>query len=292
MLKQRIITALLLLPAFWALLFWFSPQIFIGLIAVVIYLLALEWAFVSGVQSQKYRSLFALSVSLLNLALWFGSANLLDWRWPGLTQLSSFDIPGWILLLSLAAIGLGILMVANYSDRPGIWKSRYLRLLQGSSLLTAFFVSLVSLRGHGFQLDSNYGSQLILLMFCLIWGADTGAFFTGKLFGKHKLAPQVSPNKTWEGALGGVFLSSLVAIVGALVLQLNITVWWLYGLIALGLAVLSVMGDLLESALKRTEKIKDSGRLLPGHGGLLDRLDSSLVVAPCFLLVFSEMGWI
>ena len=113
---------------------------------------------------------------------------------------------------------------------------------------------------------------------------------TGKLFGKHKLT-SVSPNKTWEGAIGGLLLSTLIGWAGIGVLNLKVDNLALYLSVVFLLAVISVFGDLFESALKRVAKIKDSGNLLPGHGGLLDRLDSTITVAPMFLLTFSYFEW-
>ena len=119
-------------------------------------------------------------------------------------------------------------------------------------------------------------------MLLIIWGADVGAYFAGKSLGKTKLAPVVSPNKTWEGAIGGLVLAVIVGVTVASLLSLNLD-WFKFSVFVVIMVVLSVFGDLFESMLKRQADIKDSSNILPGHGGLLDRLDSTLSVAPFFV---------
>ena len=123
---------------------------------------------------------------------------------------------------------------------------------------------------------------MLLLMLVIIWGADVGAYFAGKTWGKTKLAPVVSPNKTWEGALGGLVLAVAVGMAVASLLSLELD-WLKFTVFVIVMVVLSVFGDLFESMLKRQANIKDSSNILPGHGGLLDRLDSTLSVAPFFV---------
>jgi phosphatidate cytidylyltransferase len=148
-------------------------------------------------------------------------------------------------------------------------------------------VSLIWLRGLTLGLEA-----VIFLLLC-VWAADIIAFFTGRALGGPKLAPAISPNKTWSGAIGGV--------VGAIVIAGGAAALWLTGLggkgfgyffaLAGGLAVLSVLGDLLESGLKRRAGVKDSGTLLPGHGGVMDRLDGLVPVAIAGAGVFALTGW-
>jgi phosphatidate cytidylyltransferase len=148
-------------------------------------------------------------------------------------------------------------------------------------------ISLIWLRGLTLGLEA-----VIFLLLC-VWAADIVAFFTGRALGGPKLAPAISPNKTWSGAIGGV--------VGAIVIAGGAAAVWLTGLggkgfayffaLAGGLAVLSVLGDLLESGLKRRAGVKDSGTLLPGHGGVMDRLDGLVPVAIAGAGVFALTGW-
>ena len=128
---------------------------------------------------------------------------------------------------------------------------------------------------------------MILLLLCLIWATDTGAYYTGKTFGKHKFAPSISPNKTWEGTLGGLALACVVAAAFKETLLPDLT-WLDAGILALLGGGWGQMGDLFESAFKRSCGVKDSGTLLPGHGGVLDRFDSLIFTAPAYYLYLSQ----
>lgn len=291
MLKQRVITALALLPVVYLLLFKVPLDTFAGLIVIVVYLLALEWAKLSQIKSSVKASLFALVVSGLNIGIWYFSESILVWpslSWPHHIQ---YDLPLVFLLLSTVTIFLAFIIVFTFSKQLSWWRNTFVASLFGLVLLPALFVSFVSLRNVGYANENpNYGGMLLLFMLLIIWAADTGAFVTGKLLGKHKLT-SVSPNKTWEGAIGGLLLSTFIGWAGIGVLNLKVENVALYLLVVFALAVVSVFGDLFESALKRVAKIKDSGNLLPGHGGLLDRLDSTITVAPVFFLTFSYFEW-
>jgi len=296
MLKQRVLTALVLLPLVIALLLLAPLKLFAAAILVVIYLLSLEWAKLLKFRSAWQASAFAIAVSVVNLSLWWWGG---DYRfWPSVSWPSQmvWDLP--IIALAVALVGLVVAMVIvfTFSVMPKWWSGRLVKGLLAFALLPGFFVALVSIRAVGSVSVANsdlyHGGQLVLLMFAMIWAADTGAYLTGKAVGKTKLAAVVSPNKTWEGALGGVLLSLGVAWLGALWMHFEVENPLLYSLVAIFLAFVSIVGDLFESALKRVSNIKDSGNLLPGHGGVLDRLDSSIVVAPLFFLIFSYQGWL
>jgi phosphatidate cytidylyltransferase len=134
--------------------------------------------------------------------------------------------------------------------------------------------------------NSGNGEQLFLFLLVLVWAADIGAFFAGRRFGRVKLAPRVSPNKTWEGVLGGVVAGLIAAVAGS--------VWFGFAkgpFIALCVAVVlaSIVGDLTESMFKRFAGLKDSGKVLPGHGGVLDRIDSVTAAVPFYVL---GLGWL
>ena len=135
------------------------------------------------------------------------------------------------------------------------------------------------------------GVNFLLSVMVLVWGADIGAYFSGKAFGKRKLAPQVSPGKSWEGVYGGLALSLVITAVVGLVRD------WSFGQILLGLlgaaivVFISVVGDLTESMFKRQSGIKDSSNLLPGHGGVLDRIDSLTAAIPLFAALLWLAGW-
>lgn len=122
-----------------------------------------------------------------------------------------------------------------------------------------------------------------MYLFLLVWGADSGAYFVGRKFGRKKLAPSVSPNKSVEGLYGGVSVAAIIIVVVAWIyLDLTLIQYLLFIILSVVTVLGSVLGDLFESMIKRRAGIKDSGRVLPGHGGVLDRIDSLLAAAPIF----------
>jgi len=147
-------------------------------------------------------------------------------------------------------------------------------------LLVPMWVALTSLH-------ANYGSVYFLLLMLLIWGADTGAYFVGRAIGKHKLAPKVSPGKSIEGAIGGILFAIVIMVIFLQIQEIAISDYAGYLMLAVVISSVSVLGDLYESLFKRTSGIKDSGNILPGHGGILDRIDSLTAAAPFFLLGLS-----
>lgn len=291
MLTQRIITALVLLPVVFVILFRLEITFFSASVIVIVYLMALEWAKLSGINNPVIKSFFALAVSSVNMGVWYFSERMDTWpslSWPHHLTL---DLPLSFLLLALPAILLAVVIVMTFSKNHRWWQFNLFKQALALVFLPAFYISLVSVRNQGYvDGDFYFGGKLLLFMFLMIWAADTGAFISGKLLGKHKLT-LVSPNKTWEGAIGGLILTCLVGWSGISVLSLTVENKIVYLSVILIIGIISVFGDLFESALKRVANIKDSGSLLPGHGGLLDRLDSSLTVAPVFYLTFSYFEW-
>jgi len=291
MLYQRIITALVLLPFVAILFYWLPLEIFASVVSVIIYLLGVEWGRLAGLTS-LLSSLYGLFLSGMTLLLRVVSDELVVWpsvAWPNALR------PDWPLMLLLAASLVSLLsvfIVLSFRAEKNVWSQNFVKLILGALLLPGFYVALIAIRRTEYLGDVWYGAHLLLFMFVLIWAADTGAFVAGKLFGQHKLAPNISPNKTIEGAIGGVLLSMTAGAIGMLVLNLPVNNLPLYFGGIFVLSVLSVFGDLFESVLKREAGVKDSGTLLPGHGGVLDRLDSSLVVAPVFFTLFSVMEWL
>jgi phosphatidate cytidylyltransferase len=133
---------------------------------------------------------------------------------------------------------------------------------------------------------ATQSTKWVLFTLALVWAADTGAFFAGRWFGRLPLAPRVSPKKTWEGVFGGILASALVAWVAArYIFVLEV---WPFVVTCVAVAAVSVVGDLTESMLKRAVGLKDSGSVFPGHGGMLDRIDSVTAAAPA--LVFALIG--
>ncbi len=259
-LKRRVATALLLLPLAVALVLFAPPTAFAVGAAAVFVVAALEWAPLAGCGAGARPWLYAINVMLLLLAAWFFAFEL-----PTVGRaLLAAGLAWWTLAL--------VWILQRWVLPVGA------KLIAGMLTLVPAWYAIVTL--HGLR----SGPELVLLLLLIIWAADVGAFFAGHAFGKHKLAPEVSPGKTWEGVLGGCALSALVAGIGAVLLGFAVASFVLLALLTIAA---SIVGDLTESLLKRQAGAKDSGVLLPGHGGVLDRLDSLFSAAPVFLA-----GWL
>ncbi len=180
-----------------------------------------------------------------------------------------------------------------YPASAALWRtSRPLRVLFGILTVIPFFWGMMALRQYHYDTDHFAGAWWLLFVMLLVWGADSGAYMFGRLFGKHKLAPKVSPGKTWEGFFGGLLSSAIIAWLFALLAPLSVAPGTLI-ICAVIATLASVLGDLTESMFKREAGIKDSGNLIPGHGGILDRIDSLTAAVPVFacllLLVFRTL---
>ncbi|WP_229721803.1 phosphatidate cytidylyltransferase [Marinobacterium nitratireducens] len=256
------LTALVLAPAALAGVFLLQQTWFEVFVAAAMVLGAWEWGRLAGFGQRRARLLFAAGLGVLLLACIF----VRPW----------VPVPGLMLVTVLFWL-LALYWVVRF-PRVGAWEGSLSRLLIGYLVLTSSWFALVELK----QLER--GNLMILLLLLLVWAADVGAYVAGKTWGRNKLAPAVSPGKTREGLFGGLFSCILVgALFGAwLELPLLSLVYLVVLSFCTGLA--SVLGDLFESMLKRHQGIKDSGRLLPGHGGVLDRIDSLTAAAPVFVL--------
>jgi phosphatidate cytidylyltransferase len=268
MLKQRIITALILLPIALGGFFLLDGWPFALFIGAVVTLGAWEWARLAGLSAQPQRVAYAVLVAALlyvaylvpSLAPWLLGAAVLWWL-------------------------LATLLVLNYPDSSRYWGGLPGKLLIGLLILLPAWQGLVQLK------QWPQANALIIAVMVLVWGADIGAYFAGKAFGKRKLAPRVSPGKSWEGFFGGLAASLLITL--AVGLQQG---WQTSGLLlalagALLVVAASVIGDLTESMFKRQSGIKDSSNLLPGHGGVLDRIDSLTAAIPLFAVLLWLAGW-
>ncbi len=194
------------------------------------------------------------------------------------------------LWASFARWIVALLLVLSYPASAAFWRhSKVLRLIFGILTIVPFFWGMLALRAWHYA-DNHYSGALWLLyVMILVWGADSGAYMFGKMFGKHKLAPKVSPGKTWQGFFGGLLTAAVISWAYGVWAHLDVTptVLLVCSVVA---ALASVLGDLTESMFKREAGIKDSGHLIPGHGGILDRIDSLTAAVPVFacllLLVF------
>ncbi len=282
MLKQRVITAIVLLAVLLAAVSASSPWplMFIVVIASACGLwewLRLVWPTQFAVRGPILvailtgLSMAALTAQWLSLAASTFSLELFGFFTDALIPLVSLI---WILGASVSVIR------GNATASSSSW------LLSAFALLAVIAVWFSITR-----LYLEHGAWFVVSLMALIWAADIAAYFCGKAFGRHKLAPRVSPGKTWEGALGGVFAAVVWVLVSAqwpgsfgAHLKAHFPLGILIPLVAL-LAALSIIGDLFESLLKRRAGVKDSSHLLPGHGGVFDRIDALLPVAPIALLL-------
>lgn len=258
MLKQRIITALILLPLVLGAIFYLPTPWFALAMVIPVALAAWEWANIMGIEQQGVRFGYALLVVAgLSLEYWFG-----------------LDL---VLGLSVIWWSVAVALVRAYPEKVSLWSGRAVQGLIGLLLLLPAWWGLVVLHRQ------DGGPWWLLYAFLLVWGADTGAYFAGRAFGKHKLAPSVSPGKTIEGLLGGLAVTAVIAVLVATQTEaLNAVGMAWFMLVSLVAVVGSVFGDLAESMFKRHRGIKDSSQILPGHGGILDRIDSITAAVPLF----------
>lgn len=191
-----------------------------------------------------------------------------------------------LLLNSVGWWALALVLVVTYPSSAKFWgKNIPLQVLFAFSTLIPFIAAVLRLRLDNYTADPHHGLFLLLYVFVLVWAADSGAYFAGRAFGKHKLAPKVSPGKTWQGVFGGMITAVVLAFVfihfsGKTLLGSRA----MSGFVVLSVATvaISVLGDLAESMFKRESGIKDSSQLIPGHGGILDRIDSLTAAVPFF----------
>lgn len=270
MLKQRVITAFMLAAVFLAVLILAPSMVFMLFIALIVSVAGWEWANLCGLIQPTTRIAYALSVVCTAILLCYCIFSL------ALIPLK------WVLTVNGVWWALALLWVQSYPSSAVLWRPLAVRALMGYVVLLPTLVSLYALR------VMPNGEFLVLAVVLLVAAADIGAYFAGRTFGKRKLAPNVSPGKTWEGVVGGLLAVTVISLVYALFTHHS---YLLTLAVAIPAAAVSVLGDLLESMLKRQRGIKDSSQLLPGHGGVLDRIDGLLAAAPIFALALVATGW-
>jgi phosphatidate cytidylyltransferase len=267
MLLPRILTALILAPLFiWA-IFAMPTNYFGYFLLLFVVIGAWEFARLIKIEKPLYRAL--ISIGIVGCAF-VASRHAQD--------LHNLQV---ILYVSVLWWSLNLYWVISYPDNVQSWYgSGIVRVMGGVMLLVPMWVALINLH-------SNYGGEYFLLLMLLIWGADSGAYFVGRAFGKHKLAPKVSPGKSVEGVIGGVIFAVVIMFIFLQYQNIATDNYFGYLLLAIVVSSISVLGDLYESLFKRISGFKDSGSILPGHGGILDRIDSLTAAAPFFLLGLS-----
>jgi len=266
MTKTRVIAALIMAPvAICAILF--LPSQWLAAAAALVFLTGLwEWLRLTGVVGLPRTVLVVLNLLLMVLMVWASAGSMV------LFQLAALVGVGFWLL---ALLWLRFFDFGAHDESS----ARMLKLAASTLAIIPAWASLVLIHAS----EPN-GHLWLLTALTLVWAADSGAYFAGRTFGKHKLAPRISPNKTIEGLLGGLVAGLLTAALfgwfaGVQLSQLG----WLM-LVTVVAILASVLGDLFESLLKRHAGAKDSGHIIPGHGGVLDRIDGVLAALPVFAL--------
>lgn len=259
---KRVLTAVLLLAVFLPVILWAPAWLWSILVAGVVGVAAHEWARLSHfpqLSARIYAGLLTLTALIL--------PSLVAMNWPA-----------YQAALVLLAIGFWLLVAPLWL--LGRWRAEqpFVRAVVGVVVLLPTWAALLYLQGRG--------PAILIGVLAIVWIADTAAYFSGRHFGRHKLAPSISPGKTWEGAAGALAGALAYAIIcAALVPQLEAGIaggraWGAYLAAVAVLCVASIVGDLFESAAKRQAGVKDSGTILPGHGGILDRIDSATSTLP------------
>lgn len=254
MFKQRLLTALILVPLVLMAIYYASHAVLGAIILIIVGLLGWEWLQLIPIKNNIGRCVFIAALLLL--------------IWPATLWLNNW------LIVDLIFWGLILVAVLTFPASQATWGHR---LIVGGACLLLLPVVASSI--SALYQETN-GKDYIVYLLCLIWAADIGAYLAGKQWGRHKLIPAVSPGKTVEGTVGGIGFVLIVATVGYLYFHPNNTVSWF--VLALCTGLISMLGDLFISMLKRRSNIKDTGRIFPGHGGVLDRLDSLIAALPLF----------
>lgn len=276
--KQRIITALILAPL--VILGIFKLPLIGFIIALTAITLLGFWEWTQFTESNSRIAALVPAVVVTGLSFLFIS--------PDAASLNQLATPHYtVLALGFAWWIIASGMAITYPKTTNLWQnSKVLRHVFGFLTLIPFLWSVIILRASDISVDPYHGAKLVLYVCFLVWAADSGAYFAGKSMGKRKMAPHVSPNKTIEGLIGGIIAALIVGWLFAGWFDIQFTSPIHMVIITLITVVISVLGDLVESMFKRVSGIKDSSNIIPGHGGILDRIDSLTAAFPVFALLY------
>ncbi|WP_246036834.1 phosphatidate cytidylyltransferase [Thalassotalea litorea] len=292
LLKQRIITAVILAPIAIAAIFFLSLPWLAAALLFVMAIGAWEWGPLMGFDNKRRRIAFVLGISAAIVALWMVLPPEQIWLQSADSEDTLNPIAIWVLSIASIWWLFTIVLIFNYPNFSDFWaKHRSVRGLFGLFILVPTWLAFLVLRSADINVDEFHGTRLLLLLFMLVWSADIGAYFAGKRFGKRKLMPNVSPGKTLEGFFGGNVSAAIAMVIMGLIFDWQSQQIIMAVVLALLISTVSVLGDLTESMLKRQAGVKDSGSILPGHGGVLDRIDSLTATAPVFALCYVMFGW-
>ena len=262
MIRQRFVSALLMAATLVGVLLFAPMPISAAFLALVVLVGGWEWSALAGCRRAAGKASYVAAVVVAMSIVWWLSA-----RGGQVSLLLAASLAGWLALLA---------WVVRYPVAVPAW----LTVGSGWLVLSCAWVFMLDL------LAFPKGGLHVLFLFFVVAAADIGAFFAGRALGRRRLAPAVSPGKTWEGVAGGLALASVAGVIGAGFFGYPAVP---FVAVCLGMAAISVLGDLSVSMLKRNAGLKDTGTLLPGHGGILDRIDSLLAATPVYLL---GLGWL
>jgi phosphatidate cytidylyltransferase len=284
---KRVATAAVLIPVVVGLVLWGSTIVVALVLALVMLLALFEYFALGDAMGHRAYRFWTATCALIILYLQWLTTSIRWGEFGGIIYPSRLV---WFLhrffpraedVIFLFVLGIAVITLAT---RRPIVEALPAAGISSSGLLLVAFPLTYAIRLHAF---GSEGPRLLLFVLVLIWASDSAAYFAGRAFGKHPLAPHLSPKKTWEGSVAGFVSSILVAF--AFMRWLSVPIVILLGAAAVG-NIAGQVGDLLESAYKRSAGVKDSGALLPGHGGMLDRIDALILAIPVvwyyFVLVY------
>ena len=263
-LGKRIATASVLAAVLLVVVLWLPPMATVVVLTVLVLAGGWEWSGFLRVRSSAVRALYVAALAALLPTAWYLTVSA--------TGRKAF------LIIALLWWVIALCWIVFAPRRVSPWSAA----LAGALALVPAWLGLVRLRW-----DLPDGAQWVLFSLILVWVADIGAYFFGRRFGRLRLAPEVSPGKTWEGAIGGVAASAVVAALGSRWFQLPLAT---FVPLCLAAVSFSIVGDLTESLLKRFAGVKDSGTLFPGHGGVMDRMDSVTGAVPVLFFGLTLLG--
>lgn len=274
MLKQRVMTAVVLILLFIGTLFYTSPPVFcLATLAITLWGVW-EWTLLMGLRKIGHRMTYLIFMLAVMLGIFY------------------VPIPiTWCVYFFYAVLFFWLLTIPllKLYPRALFWKQSMLfQAAVGMFVLIPGWFAINFIR----DVDAR-GQYLLLFIFVLVWGADIAAYFAGRRFGRKLLLPQVSPGKTWVGVYAAIITGMLITMVPLLYFKVPYYIWPYTLTLSVVTILFSIVGDLLESMFKRSEGLKDSGSFLPGHGGLLDRIDSLTAAVPIFTLgaiILSKMN--
>lgn len=261
MFKQRLLTSLCLIPLVLLAIYYANGLIFTILFSIMALVCAFEWLSLIPLQKRPQQLVFMLIIAA--------------------ALVISHFIFSFILYAGLAVWLLITLLVVAYPRFASAWGKPLIVAAAAIVVLPLFYQSLLHI------VRMPQGRMLLLYLLFLVWAADIGAYFAGKQWGKHKLIPKVSPGKTVEGLMGGLVLCLGISI--PFNIYLHLTDWSHWLIYAALIMLISLVGDLFISMLKRRVGLKDTGNILPGHGGILDRLDSLIAASPLFYILIGSL---